>query len=95
MRHTYAGCPEKLAPPSCWGGPSHLPMLLHTALFSTLYFTLALQPPVDCQQLKDGISSIAFIFGLSSMAVNSFILILPLFYIQNGMYGNVRVELDG
>lgn len=48
-----------------------------------------------CQQLKDGISSIAVILGLSSMALNSFVLILPLFYVQNGMCGNVRVGLDG
>lgn len=48
-----------------------------------------------CQQLKDGISSIAVILGLSSMAVNSFVLILPLFYIQNGMCGNGGVGWVG
>lgn len=46
------------------------------------------------QQLKDGISSIAVILGLSSMTLPAFVPVLTLFKVQNGVYGNVGVWLE-
>lgn len=43
--------------------------------------------------LKGGISSIAGVLGLASVALAAFVPILTLFVVQTGEYANVRVRL--
>lgn len=96
-RRTHEDCPSKLA---CLRSRCSENILFMSPCCLTQHCILCCISHSLCscqlnrQQLKDGINSIAVILVLESMALNSFVLILLLFHIQNGMCGNVMVGLD-